>query len=68
MDKDADQLLRGVTIAVIGPVTAKAVQKAGLKVHIMPEEATIEAMVEAIIAWVKKQNKKVSRKSVPQPE
>ena len=43
-------------------------QKAGLKVHIMPEEATIEAMVEAIIAWVKKQNKKVSRKSVPQPE
>ena len=68
MGKDVDQLLKGVTIAVIGPVTAKAVQKAGLKVHIMPEEATIEAMVEAIIAWVKKQNKKVSRKSVPQPE
>jgi uroporphyrinogen III methyltransferase/synthase len=68
MGKDADQLLRGVTIAVIGPVTAKAVRKAGLKVHIMPEEATIEAMIEAIIAWVKKKNKKVSGKRLPQPE
>ncbi|MDQ7787896.1 MAG: uroporphyrinogen-III C-methyltransferase [Thermodesulfovibrionales bacterium] len=68
MGKDVDQLLKGVTIAVIGPVTAKAVQKAGLKVHIMPEEATIEAMVEAIIVLVKKQNKKVSGKSVPHPE
>jgi uroporphyrinogen-III synthase len=33
---------------VIGPVTAKAVEKAGLKVGIMPEEATVEAMVNAI--------------------
>jgi uroporphyrinogen III methyltransferase/synthase len=49
MGNDGYELLRGVRIAVIGPVTAKAVEKAGLKVDIMPEEATIEAMVNEII-------------------
>ena len=53
MDHDAHELLRGVAIAVIGPVTARAVEKAGLKVSIMPEQATIEAMVQEIIEWVK---------------
>jgi uroporphyrinogen III methyltransferase/synthase len=52
MGKDADKLLREVAIAVIGPVTAKAVEKAGLKVDIMPKEATIEAMVLKIIEWI----------------
>jgi len=51
MEDDALGLLKGVAIAVIGPVTAKAVEKAGLKVSIMPEEATIEAMVKGIIEW-----------------
>jgi uroporphyrinogen III methyltransferase/synthase len=46
---DAFELLRSVSIAVIGPVTAKAIEKAGLKVDIMPKEATIEAMVDEII-------------------
>jgi hypothetical protein len=54
MGNDADELLKGVTIAVIGPVTAKAVENAELHVDIMPEEATIEAMVEEIIKWVLK--------------
>ncbi|MCG2813936.1 MAG: uroporphyrinogen-III synthase, partial [Thermodesulfovibrionales bacterium] len=49
--EEADELLRGVAIAVIGPVTARAVEKAGLKVEIMPETATIEAMVDEIIKW-----------------
>ncbi len=52
MGKDADELLKGVTIAVIGPVTAKAIENAGLHVDIMPKEATVEAMVEEIIKWV----------------
>lgn len=52
MGKDADELLKGVAVVVIGPVTAKAVENAGLHVDIMPEEATIEAMVEEIIKWV----------------
>ncbi len=51
MGADADELLRDVAIAVIGPVTAKAVERAGLKVDIMPGEATIEAMVEEIKKW-----------------
>jgi uroporphyrinogen III methyltransferase/synthase len=54
MGKDADELLKGVTIAVIGPVTAKAVENAGLHVDIVPKEATIEAMVGDIIKWVSK--------------
>jgi uroporphyrinogen III methyltransferase/synthase len=52
--EDADALLKDVAIAVIGPVTAKAIEKAGLKVSIMPKEATIEAMMNEIINWAKK--------------
>ncbi|HYQ48116.1 MAG TPA: uroporphyrinogen-III synthase, partial [Thermodesulfovibrionales bacterium] len=52
MGEDADELLKNVAIAVIGPVTAKAVEKAGLTVHIMPKAATIESMVEEITKWV----------------
>jgi uroporphyrinogen III methyltransferase/synthase len=51
MGEDADELLRDVAIAVIGPVTAKAIEEAGRKVDIMPKEATIEAMVEEISKW-----------------
>ncbi|MGE5300853.1 MAG: uroporphyrinogen-III C-methyltransferase [Acidobacteriota bacterium] len=51
MGDESDGLLRKVAIAVIGPVTEKAVKKAGLDIAIMPREATIEAMVEAIKEW-----------------
>ncbi|MBA4371539.1 MAG: uroporphyrinogen-III C-methyltransferase [Thermodesulfovibrio sp.] len=54
MGRDADELLKRVAIAVIGPVTARAVEKAGLKVSIMPEEATVEAMVNSIRVWALK--------------
>lgn len=54
MGEDATEILRDVTIAVIGPVTAKAIEKAGLKVSIMPKEATIKAMVDKIIQWAAK--------------
>ncbi len=49
MGEDALSLLKDVIIAVIGPVTARAVEKEGLKVHIMPREATVDAMVKEII-------------------
>lgn len=52
-DNDVHELLKGVAIAVIGPVTATAVKEAGLTVNIMPKQATIEAMVKEIIEWVK---------------
>jgi uroporphyrinogen III methyltransferase/synthase len=51
MGEDADLLLKKVAIAVIGPVTEKAVVRAGLRVEIMPAEATVEAMVRGIRDW-----------------
>ena len=42
-------LMQGVEIAAIGPITAKAVVKHGLKVDVQPETYTIPAMVEAIV-------------------
>lgn len=49
MGDEAEELLRGVKIAAIGPVTAKTIEKHGLKVDIMPSESTVEALVAEII-------------------
>jgi uroporphyrinogen III methyltransferase / synthase len=54
MGDEAEELLKGVTIAAIGPVTARAIEKAGLHVHIMPDKATIEEMAGKIIEWIEK--------------
>jgi uroporphyrinogen III methyltransferase / synthase len=45
------EFLRRTAIGVIGPVTARAVQKAGFEVAIMPSEATMEALVDEIVMW-----------------
>jgi uroporphyrinogen III methyltransferase/synthase len=42
-------LLKGVDIACIGPVCAKAAESHGLEVRIMPKEYTIAAMTQAIV-------------------
>jgi len=42
------RLLEGVTVAAIGPVTAKTCRELGLKVHIEPQKYTLENMTEAI--------------------
>ncbi|GAB4389120.1 MAG: uroporphyrinogen-III C-methyltransferase [Thermodesulfovibrionales bacterium] len=49
MGEEADELLRGVRIAAIGPVTARAIERAGHRADIMPAEATVEALVAEII-------------------
>ena len=49
MGNKMEGLLKDVIIAAIGPVTAGAIEKVGLKVHIMPKDATVEAMVQSII-------------------
>jgi uroporphyrinogen III methyltransferase/synthase len=49
MGNDAHEVLNGVQIAAIGPITARAIKKAGLEVSIMPEKATVEDMVIAIV-------------------
>jgi uroporphyrinogen III methyltransferase / synthase len=49
--KDGIELLQNTTIAVLGPVTRNAVEEAGLVADIVPERATIAAMVHEIIEW-----------------
>jgi len=49
---ESDQLLKWmekVTVACIGPVTAKTAEERGLSVRIIPSEYTIEALAKAIV-------------------
>ncbi len=55
MGEDAHVVLKDVKIAAIGPITARAIEKTGLHVSIMPEKATIGDMVIAIVEKVAKQ-------------
>ncbi|MEW6218251.1 MAG: uroporphyrinogen-III C-methyltransferase [Thermodesulfobacteriota bacterium] len=43
------QLMAGVQVASIGPVTSATARQAGLPVHIEPPQATIEALVACIV-------------------
>jgi uroporphyrinogen III methyltransferase/synthase len=43
--------LEGVTIACIGPVTRSTAREAGFFVDIMPEEASITALIDAIVQY-----------------
>ncbi|HIJ59270.1 MAG TPA: uroporphyrinogen-III C-methyltransferase [Nitrospirae bacterium] len=52
LGQEALDFLKTLTIASIGPVTTKAIEKKGLKVSIQPKEATIKAMSREIIKWV----------------
>ncbi|MBI1806657.1 MAG: uroporphyrinogen-III synthase [Ignavibacteria bacterium] len=45
---EIDRMSHHTKIAVIGPVTAKAVEQGGLEWDIIPPESTIEALVESI--------------------
>jgi len=47
--EEISDLLNGVTIACIGPITAKTAEKNGLKVSIIPEKYTVEAFTDAIV-------------------
>ncbi|HXY55641.1 MAG TPA: uroporphyrinogen-III C-methyltransferase [Nitrospirota bacterium] len=47
--KEYKSLLDGVTIACIGPVTAKTAEEYGIKTDIMPKEYTIPAFVDAMV-------------------
>jgi len=46
---DLDALLRGVTVACIGPVTADTARELGVKVNIIAKEYTINGLVQAIL-------------------
>ena len=44
-------LMKGIKVASIGPVTSETLRELGLQVDIEPEEITIPALVEAIGAY-----------------
>lgn len=46
---ELQQLMQGVKIAVIGPITAKTVTDAGLEVHVQPEKHTIPELISSIV-------------------
>lgn len=48
---ELQELMAGVAIAAIGPITAKTVQNYGLKVDVQPEEYTIPDLVENIVMF-----------------
>lgn len=48
-EKELHQLLDGVKIAAIGPITAETARKNGLRVDIQPDSYTIADMVDAIV-------------------
>lgn len=51
-DKDElVELLSGVKIAAIGPITAKTVTDNGLEVHVQPDQFTISDLVESIVDY-----------------
>lgn len=47
--EELQEAMAHTTIACIGPITAETVQDEGLPVHIMAEENTIPALVEALV-------------------
>ena len=45
------QLIDGVTVASIGPITAETARKLGFEVDIVADEFTIPGLCEAILAY-----------------
>ncbi|MBW7476201.1 uroporphyrinogen-III C-methyltransferase [Paenibacillus oenotherae] len=58
-------VLEQADIACIGPLTAKTAADAGLRVTIQPEEATIDALIEAIAA-ARMANQRTKAKEAPE--
>jgi uroporphyrinogen III methyltransferase / synthase len=46
---EAKDLLNGVTIAAIGPITAASAAQLGIPCHIVPDQYTIPALVAALV-------------------
>jgi uroporphyrinogen-III synthase len=53
LDGDVDAINKA-RVACIGPATASAAEKAGIRVDVMAEEHTIPGLVAAIEAYFKK--------------
>jgi uroporphyrinogen III methyltransferase/synthase len=49
--EDLKQLLKGIAIACIGPITAQTAKKWGVRVQIQPKQYTIPALTQAIARY-----------------
>jgi len=49
--EEIKELLKGVKIASIGPITAKKAEEFSLTSHIIPEKFTIESLVKSIVEY-----------------
>jgi len=54
----AKDILNNAKIACIGPITAKTIENFGLKVDIMPKEATIPSLIKEIESYFEPSAKK----------
>ena len=59
--KELPELLKGCTIAAIGPITADTAKGYGIKVDIMPKDYTIPALTQAMAEYFKIRNTEVKR-------
>lgn len=51
---DLTEILEGVTVACIGPITARTARELGIKVDVVAEEYTIEGLIKAIVGEMAK--------------
>ncbi|CAH1204158.1 Siroheme synthase [Paenibacillus plantiphilus] len=63
--EEPQQVLNGIEIACIGPLTAKTAVEAGLTVTIQPEDATIDALIDAI-ATARLTSRGITAKEAPE--
>ena len=49
---DLQELLEGVVVACIGPVTANTAKELGIPVSVTAKEYTVESMVASIVEYV----------------
>ncbi len=50
-DRELHELLAGITVVAIGPITARTAREHGLVVHVQPDNYTIPDMVAAIVGY-----------------
>ncbi|MEE9585468.1 MAG: uroporphyrinogen-III synthase [Nitrososphaerales archaeon] len=61
-DRLMNSLSEKVVVASIGPVTTSTLESLGVKVHVTPEEYTIEAMMEALDTYLSKMDEGLDTK------
>ena len=52
------EILEGITVACIGPITARTARELGIRVDVVAEEYTIEGLVRAIVGEVAKRGER----------